>query len=379
MGADANRLAAAEEAPRLALHADGLRPADLLTPAFGAGVLLFALGSAGRLAFDGAAGGSWLLLALLWILMSLLPAVLDFDRLPSWAPHAVLVTPCALLLCTPSIRGYFDPVVAAVVTILMGVVYGWGRGKGAYAPQRFLHLVSPVVLSAFVYVDLKALVPIDAGRVVDGALAALDVRWFGGHWSVWTDGIPSPLLNDWFAFHYAAYLSYPVVAALVLYARRDRDPESFDDFALAFTLGMYVSFLGYLAVPAAGPYVGLADLYRQKVLHGSLGITEAQWALVDRYHYLHDAFPSMHCCNSLVSLVALRRSRSKLFWLFLFGEVNLLVSTVWLRMHYTVDLLAGAALAVVLIAACPRINRAWAMWRAARGSAPAGPPPRTAS
>jgi membrane-associated phospholipid phosphatase len=46
--------------------------------------------------------------------------------------------------------------------------------------------------------------------------------------------------------------------------------------------------------------------------------------------------------------------------------LGLIFSTVYLRYHYAVDVLAGAALAVLVVWTGPILHRRWEMWRAGR-------------
>jgi membrane-associated phospholipid phosphatase len=59
------------------------------------------------------------------------------------------------------------------------------------------------------------------------------------------------------------------------------------------------------------------------------------------------------------------------FWIALPLAVGLWVSTIYLRHHYVVDLLAGFALAPVALWAAPRLDRWWAARQRALGFAPA--------
>ena len=336
------------------------RPADLLPLIFAAAVGGYVLGAKGAV-FDPGAPLAWGLFAACWVLLVAVPLMAG-DRLRGRGGDALLAAFALLLLLTPSVRQVLDPVVVVVMGLIAALVYGVGRGREHFHPATFLYRLSPVLLAAFAYVNLKRLAPIDPSRALDALLARIDLALFGQHLSAWTEQFASPRLSDWLALNYGLYFAYPVVTALVLYlARRDRE---YEDYALCFSLGMFASYLLYLAFPARGPADGLAAFYLQEALPGG-AYTRGQLAMVEAYRYPFDAFPSMHTANSLVALWALRRARSKLFWVFAFGEVNLLASTVYLRMHYTVDLVAGVGVAALLVWSAPRLNAAWERRRTA--------------
>ena len=68
------------------------------------------------------------------------------------------------------------------------------------------------------------------------------------------------------------------------------------------------------------------------------------------------AFPSLHAAVSLVALVYAWRYAAPWFWVLLPFVLGLWVSTIYLRHHYVVDLLAGWALAPVAVWLAPRLD-----------------------
>jgi membrane-associated phospholipid phosphatase len=83
------------------------------------------------------------------------------------------------------------------------------------------------------------------------------------------------------------------------------------------------------------------------------------------------AFPSLHAAVSLVALACAWRYLRRWFWALLPFVVGLWASTIYLRHHYTVDLLAGLALAPAALALTPRLDRWWAARQRALGYTPA--------
>jgi membrane-associated phospholipid phosphatase len=69
-----------------------------------------------------------------------------------------------------------------------------------------------------------------------------------------------------------------------------------------------------------------------------------------------DVFPSLHCAASAFVLAFDRRQSRGRFWVFLVPVVGLWFSTLYLRFHYLVDLVAGFALAALAlrVVACRR-------------------------
>jgi membrane-associated phospholipid phosphatase len=110
---------------------------------------------------------------------------------------------------------------------------------------------------------------------------------------------------------------------------------------------MVVNFLGlsgYILVPAIGPMYTLHDLYTVP-LRQPIAIFNQQLQFMDFARIHRDVFPSMHVAISfLVWLYALRNSRT-LFWILSPFILSLWVSTVYLRYHYLIDVVAGLLLA----------------------------------
>jgi membrane-associated phospholipid phosphatase len=71
-----------------------------------------------------------------------------------------------------------------------------------------------------------------------------------------------------------------------------------------------------------------------------------------------DAFPSGHTAVALVSLLYAWKYREKvLFWILVPAVSALIVSTVYLRYHYVVDVIAGILLAALTVLIAPKTYR----------------------
>jgi membrane-associated phospholipid phosphatase len=182
------------------------------------------------------------------------------------------------------------------------------------------------------------LVPQDRDR----ELIILDQRLFGFQASLAVQRFITPPLTAWMEFSYFFHiLNIPIVACFVyLYRPRPRFREMMSGLMVVSFLGL----LGYLLVPAIGPMYTLHDLYTVP-LRQPISIFNQQLEFMDFARIHRDVFPSMHVAISfLVWLYALRNSRP-LFWVLSPLILSLWVSTIYLRYHYLVDILAGLFLA----------------------------------
>jgi len=166
----------------------------------------------------------------------------------------------------------------------------------------------------------------------------------------------------------------PSTALVLLALRRLRE---FRAVMMAVLVCFYLGYFLYVLLPAAPPRLVLVYEYSVSLegyprLFSSLEARAFELLPVDS----RAAFPSLHTAVSLVSLLMAWRHVRPFFWMLLPFVLGLWVSTIYLRHHYFVDLLAGWLLAPVALWAAPRLDRWWAgRQRAlglptARGAAP---------
>lgn len=346
-----------------------LRPVDWLPLLFVVTVGVLSGVSDHPLRIDGEKLAAWGIFTVLWVLIVAIPTFVTFDR-RFWSPnyrnlpgHALLIILAVILLFTQKVRNLLNPVAITIVLLICGLIYGLARAQRQFSAKDFLYRWSPLIISFFMYENLRWFVSSLKPEVMDDFLADLDLRLFGVHLTLVAEKLQTPWLSEWFSFHYGAYVLYPLICGVLFYYHDKR--VEFEDFALAFCISMYLGFIGYLIIPAVGPISGLLDLYSTPTVPG-MALSDFRHTVVEKYRYVRDAFPSLHTANSLLCVLMLRKPYPRLFKLFVFMEINLLISTIYLRMHYTIDLVAGVALALLAVWVAPRINR-WAGVPRSRG------------
>jgi membrane-associated phospholipid phosphatase len=137
-------------------------------------------------------------------------------------------------------------------------------------------------------------------------------------------------------------------------------------FVLLATYALYVLF------PAAPPRLVLVyeftkNLRGYPVGFSSLSAGAFSLLPVDS----RAAFPSLHTAASLVALVYAWRHVRVWFWVLLPFVLGLWASTIYLRHHYFVDLVAGWLLAPAAVWVAPRVDGWWARRQRALGYEPA--------
>jgi membrane-associated phospholipid phosphatase len=232
-----------------------------------------------------------------------------------------------------------------------------GRWRAGMATVgRTLREFSPLWACMIIYETLHDLTPILRPHVVDGSLIAIDHAVLGvdaGRWL--NDHIGSPALTEYLVLCYASYgFAIPLFAGWLYFRGRVR---AFRDLSLAVTITAFIGYMGYLSVPAIGPY-----MYQTNVYHDQI----PQWghnAMLSTINHMkggaRDCFPSLHTAMTTVLMTMMWRNGRKGFWVYLPVALGLYLSTLYLRVHYAVDVAAGFVTATIALLLAPRINRWW--------------------
>jgi membrane-associated phospholipid phosphatase len=246
------------------------------------------------------------------------------------------------------------------------------RGESLPAAIRVVVDFYPAAFIPFVFECLGPLIAAArGGHARDELLIAADRFLFGTDVTVWLERFVQPWLTDLFYLCYASYYFQSLVLGTALWRRSRADTRR---YIFTLTFCYFVSYLGYFVIPALGPRFALASL--QTI---PLEVTPLSRAIATTINTLErtkfDVFPSGHTMmTTVVLLVAFRRDR-RIFWILLPVATGLILSTVYCRYHYVVDVLAGLVLAFVSVPAGDAIYDRWVKGRqsSARVSAPRPP------
>jgi membrane-associated phospholipid phosphatase len=278
-------------------------------------------------------------------------------RLPKglWAVDKVLL---AYLAATGAfIVGYWsvlpDPLTLLAVHIGSAALILIAPRSESRLSWYFRHLY-PLPLVAFCYKEMAILIPPVWGRSFDGALADLDFAIWHANPTVWLERIQTPNFTEFMEIAYGLFVpAVLLVPALLWTAQRFKE---FRYSAFLISIGFLVSYVGYILVPARGPRFLLAPLQHQAL--------EGRWVFhwmrntLDRIESAHyDCFPSGHVELTILAWWLSRQISRKLGWAYFVYTLCIIFATVYLRYHYTVDLLAGALAAAVLIIKAPAMYR----------------------
>ena len=176
----------------------------------------------------------------------------------------------------------------------------------------------------------------------DQALMAIDQRVFGFQASIVLQRFVSPRLTTWMTFAYFYHLINIPLVALYIYVWCGR--PRFREMMSGIMVVSFFGLMGYLLVPAIGPIYTLRDQYTVP-LHQSLFMLNREVDFMDFARIRRDVFPSLHVAISFVAWLYAYRNSKKLFWILSPLILSLWVSTIYLRYHYLIDVVAGLILA----------------------------------
>jgi membrane-associated phospholipid phosphatase len=208
----------------------------------------------------------------------------------------------------------------------------------------------PLPFVASCYKEMALFIPAVRGTDLDRALADLDFRIWGANPTVWLERWHHPVLTEFLQAVYTLFVPAVLYVAWVLWRRGCY--REFQYYAFLIALGFLVSYIGYLAVPARGPRFLLKSL--QHIPLNGLWLFHGMQGMLDKLESAHyDCFPSGHTELTILACWGSRMISKRLFRVYFVYTPCIIFATVYLRYHYTVDLLAGAATAAILILFAP--------------------------
>ncbi len=257
-----------------------------------------------------------------------------------------------------------------LVVVALAAVLPWLERvlrRGAARPRllataEFFRTMLPFLMCIAVYTNLHDTVRFVNPHDINAQLAAVEGWLFGGQPVVWAERFVTPARTEFFNFFYANfYLVAPsVVIVLWLSGRRGEAQHALLGVILCF----YSGYVLYVIFPAAPPRLYLESLGLFHVALRGGPITDFEQALIAMMpnHAARAAFPSLHAAVSCVSLSYAWKYCRWFFPILLIFVVGLLVSTVYLRHHYVVDLIAGALMLPWVVWVTPRFEGWWARY-----------------
>jgi membrane-associated phospholipid phosphatase len=289
---------------------------------------------------------------------------------------AYLVTMLVLLGTSPPHEFRMESLRATGLTLLFLVASVTAARTANPIPRWFTSNLYRVTVAGTVivnYIHLKHLLPVVRQDILDDALARIDLAVLGQHPAIVLEPYSTKWVVEFLAFFYFGYFFMCVgfvVGSLWLAPRNHRTTEYAIGTALVYGIGQ----LGYTIVPGVGPIHYLKDAFQAPLEGGFFWQLVLDTVNASGAH--KDVFPSLHTAAPVwYSLHALRRARFEPAWkwpsrITAFSAACIVVSTIVLRWHYVVDVVAGLTLASFVFWASIRFAD-WSEALRARIGAPA--------
>jgi membrane-associated phospholipid phosphatase len=225
---------------------------------------------------------------------------------------------------------------------------------------RFIRFWYPVFTIMFCFKEVYVIMISLGDKLFDDVLVQIDKAIFGFNPTEFLYGAASPIFTEILQIVYGLFYLMPVIFASELYFWHRYNEMKYTIFVIMF--GFYLSFIGYLLVPAVGPRFTIHDftvtdaelpgLFFSQMIRDFINMGESipkgeiNAILVAQ----RDAFPSGHTIIILLITYLSRKFRSNSFYFYLPYSVLMLFSTVYLRYHYVIDLIAAVPFVLVTVA-----------------------------
>ena len=231
---------------------------------------------------------------------------------------------------------------------------GWGAGVA-----DFYRTVLPFVLCIAVYTNLHDTVRFVNPHDIHHHLLALEGWLFGGQPVVWAEAYITRGRTEFFNLFYASFFLIGPSAVILMWFTGKR--EAARETLLGIIICFYTGYLLYILLPAAPPrfYMESLGYFTVNLKGGPItNFQEAVFRMMPN-DASRAAFPSLHSGVSLVTLYYVWRHCRWYFPILLVVVTGLLLSTVYLRHHWVVDLIGGALLLPWVAWVTPRFERWW--------------------
>lgn len=234
---------------------------------------------------------------------------------------------------------------------------------------RFVHDWYLLLMILFIFKETYWMVHPIHPYDYDSLLIKIDHTLFGVNPTAWLEQWANPFLTEILQISYASY--YFILISIFVELYLEQRYTDFYSSGFFIVYGFYLSYIGYFLLPAVGPRFSLYDfnllnhdlpgLFFTNFLRDFVNAGESipKGAANSVLYAQRDVFPSGHTQLTLTALYLAYHFRLRIRWvLSVFGTL-LIVSTVYLRYHYGVDVLAGILFFLFTVWSAKKLERWW--------------------
>ncbi len=203
--------------------------------------------------------------------------------------------------------------------------------------------VYPFGFFFFLFDEMEDLTHLVIPQWQNQLLIDIDRAIFGAHPTIWLERIISLPLTEFLELIYGTYYIVLPLGGFLLYVLARRDV--FQRFVAAAAWAFYVGFLGYILLPAEGPWKTLAT--QQTTEFGDSFFKGIVAAIQKRGGIVGGCFPSTHVAVVVAAVTSIYFHMRRFFVPALLYGLLLSFATVYGRYHYAVDGIVGAVIGVL--------------------------------
>ncbi|MCU4740057.1 phosphatase PAP2 family protein [Halobacteria archaeon AArc-m2/3/4] len=253
-------------------------------------------------------------------------------------------------------------VVTVMLVITMGVVVGRRRIRRTVGEYRTrLRAIAPIVVvlaTVLLFNGVARQIVPDLSWMIGWNLT-WEIYALEGEFILWLQSYATPPVTAYFSFiyiyGYIFMLIFPVVAYFAL-----PDTRPLRELLTAYTLNYTLGLVCYVLVIAYGPRNMMPELV-EALLYDTYPRYQHLTRQVNRNT---NVFPSLHTSLAVtVGLMAYRTREAYPRWfpIALVLAISVSVSTMYLGIHWAIDVLAGVGLAYVSVALSARLVGRWSL------------------
>ena len=238
---------------------------------------------------------------------------------------------------------YIAAHVAAILTLLALV-------RASSPLWLFLHHWFVLVYLPLCYKEVPFIVSALRLHSADFKLAGWDMAMWKADPVFWLSQFQNRGLVELLQVAYTLFIPCTIALGILLWVCKSRAEFRYGTFLIAATF--LISYLGYLVLPARGPRF-MPYAAQHPALYGLWTFNFLQSLLDSLEGTQFDCFPSGHVAVVIVGCYLARQISPAVFRVFSVFAALIAFSTIYLRYHYVIDVIAGTVLAIALIAIAP--------------------------
>ena len=224
---------------------------------------------------------------------------------------------------------------------------------------RIIRFWYGVPLILYFFKEVYLIINLINSPLIDHSLVLIDRSIFGVDPTLWILRFENPIITEILQIVYFLYYIVIVIYGLELYLWKRYDEFKFG--AMVIFLGFYLCYIAYMFLPAVGPRFYLHDftsinselpgLFFTDWIRHFLNFAESIPANVlnPQDYVQRDAMPSAHAEIAILLAYLSKKIRSRSFYFYLPYCILMILSTVYLRYHYVIDIIAGGLMALITI------------------------------